>query len=83
MTDIDRLKILRNQIDEVDGDIVHALDERFAICQEINKIKKRLNMNVYDSNNEQEMIKQLSNLEIHQGLVEFIWPTIMEYSHNL
>lgn len=83
MTDNDRLEILRKQINEVDDTLVHTLDERFAICQEIGKIKKKLGMEVYVPSRESQVIQRLSDLEIHEGMVSAIWPTIMEYSRSL
>lgn len=78
-----RLLILRKQVDEIDEQLVNILDERFAVCEEIGKIKKQTGISVYNANREEQIIKRLSDLEIHKGFVAALWPQIMEFSKLL
>ena len=80
---MDKLKLYRESIDHIDEVIVNYLNYRFQYCQEIGKIKKESNTQVLDSNREKEIIDKLKQYEKYPGMVETIWPVIMEFSKQL
>lgn len=75
-----RLAILYNQVQDSDEEILRLLDERCAICFEIKKIRKELHRDTTDFNRESDVLSKLSKLEIHGGLVNNIWPAILEFT---
>lgn len=75
-----RLAILYNQVQDSDEEILRLLDERCAICFEIKKIRKELHRDTTDLNRESDVLSKLSKLEIHGGLVNNIWPAILEFT---
>lgn len=83
MDDQKRFDILRRQVNDIDDELVRLLDERFSICTEIGRVKKRMGLEAYDSVREAAIIKRLSDLEIHSGMAKTIWPVIMDYSKTL
>lgn len=58
----EKLQSLRRTIDELDGKIVHLLNERFNCCKEIAEIKKALNLNLTDLKREDEVLKRVAKL---------------------
>lgn len=51
----------RNYLDEIDSQIVHLLENRMKVSEEIGIIKLNNNLNTEDSNREDEIIKKLEN----------------------
>ena len=75
---------MRSYIDDIDETILNMLNSRFDICKMIGEKKRQLGMEtVYVPEREQAIINRLSEREHHEGLVQAIWPTIMEYSRSL
>lgn len=54
---IKQLNDLRKNIDSVDSEIIHLLCKRFEISKKIGQIKKESNINILDSNREEEVKK--------------------------
>lgn len=78
-----RIEQLRNEIDNIDLQLVSLLNLRYSYCNEIGKLKKEQGIAVLDSNREQEIIDKLSEKEMYYGMVEALWPTVMSFSKNL
>jgi monofunctional chorismate mutase len=78
-----RIEQLRNEIDNIDLQLVSLLNLRYSYCNEIGKIKKEQGIAVLDSNREQEIIDKLSKEEKYDGMVEALWPIIMSFSKSL
>lgn len=53
------LKRFRKKIDKTDNKILKLLDYRFHIIKELNKHKKKNNINIYDKKREKEIFKNL------------------------
>ena len=78
-----RIEQLRNEIDNIDLQLVSLLNLRYSYCNEIGKLKKEQSIAVLDSNREQEIIDKLSEEEMYSGMVETLWPVIMSFSRRL
>ena len=75
---------LRLQIDGLDKAILFLLEYRFAVCEKIGTWKKENNIqSVQDPAREAQIIQTLSECSKYDGMVEKIWPVIMEYSRSL
>ena len=51
---------LRQQIDDLDKDIIQLLKKRMGISKEVGKLKEKLDMPVEDTNRENEIIDRLT-----------------------
>ena len=51
---------LRNEIDNIDSQLVSLLNLRYSYCNKIGQLKKEQGITVLDSNREQEIINRLS-----------------------
>ena len=80
------LNQLRQQIDNVDNDIITLLDQRMQLALETNRYKSEHAQDVLDPAREKNIIDRLLRLETQyvsaQGLVR-IFQTIMQESKNL
>ena len=73
----------REHIDKIDNRLVELLNLRFTFCKMIGQEKKRINVQTYDPNREQAIIDKLSQDEEYPGMVEALWPAIMDFSKSL
>ena len=55
-----RILELRQQIDDLDEDIIQLLKKRMGISKEVGKLKEKLDMPVEDTNRENEIIDRLT-----------------------
>jgi len=58
---MEELKILRNEIDQIDDEIIKLLEKRFNISLKIGEIKKTYNLPIQDANREKELITKNGN----------------------
>ena len=74
---------LRQEIDNIDTELVSLFNRRYAICTEIGKLKTKSGTMVLDSNREQKIINRLNEFSNYPNMIETLWPTIMAFSKNL
>ncbi len=56
----DRIQELRRRVDEVDRDLIHALNERARIVQEIVEIKAEAGKPLFDPRREEEILRRVA-----------------------
>ena len=83
MEDLDRLIVLRDNIQQIDKQLVDMLCERVHFAKEIGKIKKKNGKPIYVPEVEKKKIETLSARCSYPGLVETIWPVIMCYARSV
>ena len=83
MEDLDRLISLRDNIQQIDKQLVDMLCERVYFAKEIGEIKKKNGKPIYVPEVEKKKIEELSALSAYPGLVEAIWPVIMCYTRSV
>ena len=83
MEDLDRLISLRDNIQQIDKQLVDMLCERVHFAKEIGEIKKKNGKPIYVPEVEKKKIEELSALSTYPGLVEAIWPVIMCYTRSV
>ena len=73
------LEKYRNEIDDVDSNIINLLNRRADIVLNIGEIKKRLKLDVYQPRREAEVIKKMQERStiLNPSSVEIIWKEIM------
>ena len=80
---MDTIKECRQHIDQIDQRLIELLNLRFAFCKIIGEEKKRNHIKKHDPNREQNIINSLSEKEEYAGMVEAIWPHIIDFSKTL
>lgn len=83
MEDLDRLIVLRDNIQTIDKQLVHLLCERIHFAKEIGEIKKKNGKPIYVPEVEKQKIETLAEYCGVPGLVETIWPVIMCYTRSI
>ena len=89
MNEIERskkeLKEFRKDIDNIDNKIINLLNKRAEIVIEIGKIKKLLNLGVFQPKREEEIIQRITNKStlLKPSIVKTIWKEIMGASKDL
>jgi chorismate mutase len=56
----DRIRELREQVDEVDRDLIRALNERARLVQEIASIKGEAGRPIFDPKREEEILQKVA-----------------------
>lgn len=84
---MNKLDELRNQIDEIDNQLLDLLSKRITIMEQIGDEKKALHMPIRDQVRENEklaaMQDQAKELHIPESLVKQIWKLFFEVSEEI
>lgn len=79
---MDELKKKRDQIDNIDQQIMTLLNDRFDISIEVGNIKKKNNILVLDGNREEVILNKTTNLS-HSPQIKEVYKAIMQQSKSL
>ena len=87
MTDPTNIRGLRDQIDQIDEQILDLLSRRLALSQHIGVQKEQINKPVIDKHREADLNARLQKLCVKQGLepvfVLKIWRIILQESYRV
>ena len=83
VNDIEILTQKRDEIQQLDYEILKLLEQRVEAAKTIGEIKKKNKKPIYAPEVEKKKIETLSQNCGHAGLVEAIWPVIMCYTRTL
>lgn len=78
---MDKIDILRKEIDTIDNQIMTLLDKRYDLTKEIGIVKKQQETAVLDSNRE-EIIKNKIAKFSHYPQINAVYETIMSESRK-
>jgi chorismate mutase-like protein len=85
MSELD-LKLLRNELDKIDNDMLELLSKRFDIVLNIGSFKKENNLPIFQPDREKELLNNKSKLGDEFGLdekfVKEFFQIIMDESKN-
>ena len=81
--DIWTLTEKRDEITQIDQELLSLLQKRIAAAKIIGDIKKKNNKPIYAPEVEKAKIELLSSQCDYPGLVEVIWPVIMCYTRSI
>ena len=81
--DIWTLTAKRDEITQIDQELLSLLQKRVAAAKIIGDIKKKNNKPIYVPEVEKTKIELLSSQCDYPGLVEVIWPVIMCYTRSI
>jgi len=79
---MDKLLETRNQIDDIDNQLMELLDKRYDLSIEVGNIKKENNSHILDSNREEIILNKTTNLR-HSQAIKNVYISIMEQSKKL
>lgn len=79
---MDKMNELRTRIDKLDDTILSALEERFAIAEEIGAGKRERNMPVRDVKREREIYDRIGAYRYSDGLRE-VYSEVFAQSRRL
>ena len=74
---------LRDEIQEVDIELLYLLEKRVKIAKKIGDIKRENNKPFYVPEVEKKKIEKLASTCEFPGLVETLWPMIMCYTRSV
>ena len=80
---IDQIEIERQKINQIDGALVKLLDVRFETVQAIAKIKKQLQMPIFQPGREQIVLQRVSQISKNPKSNKRIFEIIMLESKNI
>lgn len=76
------INLHRKDIDNIDDQIMELLDKRFAITDQIGKVKSKAKKDVLDTNREQFILEKTSKYS-HSPEIGEVYKHIMEVSKTL
>lgn len=93
----DDLEKFRNEINNIDEELLNLLKKRMQISVNVGKYKKENNIPILNSKREDEVIKKVvnlnhsntimdmneNNISLDDNFIESIWKNIMDYSKTL
>lgn len=82
----EELDQLRRELDEVNSDLLHLINKRAKVVQQIGQIKQKQGMNVYDPVREREMLNNLTDINdgpFEHSTIEHIFKEIFKASVEL
>ncbi len=77
---MEKINVLRSEIDLIDQKIIDLLNKRFTICKEVGIIKKENEINVLDKNRENNILDELNKNSIYS--ISPIYQEIFKISKN-
>lgn len=86
MDPLEKIKSLRDQIDEVDKKIVELLNERTRLVREIIRLKRENEMPLYDPRREEEIfmnIRSANKGDLYTEALIDIYETILKWMKSL
>jgi chorismate mutase len=87
MPDKDKLTVLRDQIDQIDAQVLRLLAQRIRLIDEIAVLKEHMNKPVVDHEREADLHKRLEALCRDEGLdtafITKIWQLILTESYQI
>lgn len=74
---MEQLESYRNQIDNIDKEIVRLLEQRFKICLCIGKYKKEIGLDILNESREKEVIDKNISLVQDDFYKDYIQETLL------
>ena len=80
------LQEIREQLDEIDQDILALFEKRMELCIEVGENKKKTGKQIYDREREEQKLNTLTNLatgDFNKKAVKELFEHIMQISRRL
>jgi len=79
----DKLEELKDEIKDIDVKIVLLLNQRADFSTELNNLKKKLDLPLYDRIEEMDIMEELEDISAYTNMIDTIYPSILKYSRSL
>ncbi|WP_181399315.1 chorismate mutase [Apilactobacillus timberlakei] len=74
----------RNNINQINNELISLLEKRFDLCKGIGEIKAQNNLPIFDENREQRILKQVEKQSTNYPKeVKNVFQTIMQQAKNI
>lgn len=84
---MDTLKSLRNQVDQIDEQIIALFGQRFLLVKKIGEYKKNNNIPVQNKKREGDKLQKLIKLgnikNVSESFIETVWKNVFLESYKL
>lgn len=79
------IKLLRNEINKIDAQLLKLLKQRIDISKKMGKIKKEKNIAIFDMDREKEIIDNYTKNEdsLNKKYIEKFFQTLMDISKEV
>ncbi len=76
------LENLRNEVDEIDNELIFLLNKRFELTDKIGDLKKTTNQNILDKTREEQILTKINKLSNEKNIenIKEIYINIMNIS---
>jgi chorismate mutase len=78
----ENLNLLRQQIDELDNDLIEVLSKRMRVCREIGQYKKEHHMQVVQTGRYDDILKSRIKLAEEMGMSGDFMKTVLQAIHE-
>jgi chorismate mutase len=79
----DKLQDLKDEIRDIDVKIVLLLNQRADFSTELNNLKNKMGLPLYDKMEEMEIMEDLEDIAAYTNMISSVYPGIFKYSRSL
>ena len=79
----DKLEELQDEIRDIDVKIVLLLNQRADFSTELNNLKNKMGVPLYDKIEEINIMEELEDIAAYTNMIDTIYPGILKYSRSL
>ena len=78
-----KLQDLKDEIRDIDVKIVLLLNQRADFSTELNNLKNKMGLPLYDKMEEMEIMEDLEDISAYTNMISNVYPGIFKYSRSL
>ena len=79
----DKLDELLTEIKDIDVKLVLLLNQRADFSTELNNLKNKMGLPLYDRMAEIELMEELEDVSAYTNMIDTIYPGILKYARSL
>ena len=78
-----KLDELKDEIKDIDAKLVLLLNQRADFSIELNNLKNKMGLPLYDKVEEMEIMEELEDIAAYTNMIDTIYPAILKYARSL
>ena len=78
-----KLDELKDVIKDIDVKLVLLLNQRADFSTELNNLKNKMGLPLYDKVEEMEIMEELEDIAAYTNMIDTIYPAILKYARSL
>ena len=79
----DKLEELKDEIKDIDVKLVLLLNQRADFSTELNNLKNKMGLPLYDKVEEMDIMEDLEDIAAYTNMIDTIYPGILKYARSL